>query len=191
MARKIPRLLRILLYLFYSVFLWQGSRPRSCYRRQRAVEPHFGDSEHVFFHLFSNDIQPDGTFGPAAMQLPDFSVNRSGFGGRSWFVLLPQPGDELSRAIKRLFKGIVSIRACDINIDRSEAGKLYTFRVEHAPDEHNFHHCEIRAYGDGSRLTKKAMSKSTPSIVKKYYRHKLSGKATFVLLPTVSAKNAK
>lgn len=183
-AWKIPWFLRKALFCFNSKVLWGGPRPKSCYRQQRPVANDFDSSEFIYFHLALTDIESGRTLKPAAMPLPDLSVNRSGFAGRSWYVLLPQPDDDWAKTRKRLCKGIVRLRTCDAFCEHMVASKAYSFRVEHDPEEHNYHHCEIRVFEDGVRI----QDRKPPTIVKKFYRDWLSDRGRVILKPEPNKK---
>ena len=144
--------------------------------------------ELVYLRFHKEELNKDMTLGNAMLKAPDQSVNRSGYGGKSWYTLMPEPKDETNpdKVFKKLCMGIVAFPVSAVpatiqppheEIDKQHP--TYTIVVEHAPESHNYYHCEIRLYVGAQRLTKEAADrlreddKKPFSLVKKLYRDKL------------------
>lgn len=148
--------------------MWQKARP--------LIEA-FGESEVLFFRWFLNWTLDDQTIRPAHLPSPNQSVNRSGLGGRCWFVLMPDPE---SQSLPHLCKGIVRIDIRDIPASFGDI----TFRVEHDPTPHNYQHCEIRAFRNGQKLDE------IPKPAKKFYQTELAKRAKLILASEIKTRGA-
>lgn len=187
MARKVSRTLRIIAYEVWQCALWRDVRPRACYRNGRDICDQFQPGEELYLRWFSDWIDERDALRPAHIAFPDQSVNRSGFGGRCWHVLLPEPAFDKAQTRRRLSQGILKLPASSVPSPITESGQLYSFAVKHDPEEHNFHHCEIRVYRNGQRARD---NKSTTKIVKKYYRTKIAEHVKILLRPEVATASA-
>lgn len=170
------------------------------FRNGRPVDETISPNEYLYFRWFSDHVGSDGKLNQGNIHCPDQSVNRSANRGRCWYVLLPEPSDDPGRANRKLCMGVVRILASDVPSSCEHGGWEFSFRVEHDPIEHNYHHCEIRLYRNGDRLTKneagqlKKREKSALKVAKKFYRdwiYKLYRKKAigFALKPEVGTNN--
>ena len=141
---------------------------RQCAKAVVNVDP----NETLYFHWFNDWIEAAGLIRPANIPCPDQSVNRSGLGGRSWYVLIPDPVGKSSP----ICKGIVGFSASHI----PDPIGAYSFVVEHDPLLHNYHHCEVRVFKNGDR------TQVPDKEYKKHYRTELAKHARILLLPEIS-----
>jgi hypothetical protein len=111
------------------------------------------DTELLFARWFSDHMDGDGKPRAENLIAPDQSMNRSGLGGRCWYVLVPDPTDEPAKAMKTLCRGIVRVAAPDLSMQMVADGKVFTLRIEPDPLDHNYHHCELHLFRDGQRLS--------------------------------------
>lgn len=174
MSMVIPCRARKLLHLVAPIW-WLGSRARCMYRRGRPIEPLLPD-EGLFQRWFSDWFESPGEIRPAMISIPDQSLNRERFGGRSWHVLLPDPGEDSDRSRRRICQGVIRFQTRHFSMRRSIGGRDFEFRVEHDPLEFNYGHCELRVYQDGTRLDEgnakalKGAEKSAWTEAKKWFR---------------------
>jgi len=171
---------RILLAVFRC--LWLNSRPRANRRCGRPVVNRFSPGETLWFRFYRDDFDADGTLKPHRMSPPDQSMNRQSLHGRSWFVLLAAPRSSRAKRITQLYMGIVAVSVASLPRAPTHLGGNYEFRVEHAPLDHNYQHCEVRLYQDGNRLLK------ANKAIKKYYREVLVDRVSICLEAEVSSK---
>jgi len=167
----VPCWLRIWAYGVACLW-WSGERPPNMYRRERGIDERVAPDEYLYYRWFSNWVDSDRRIHADQMKMPDFSANRSGHGGRSWYVLLPEPNDEQPLARRKLCQGIVCFRASEIPLPCVVEERTYVFAVEHDPLEHNYQHCEICVYHEGSRVAKegRGLPRSEWKQVKKHFR---------------------
>lgn len=151
------------------------------------------DSETLYFRWFNDWIGSDQKIEQNHIPMPNQSVNRSGHGGKCWFVLIPDPAEsdegpnENMRRNRRLCQGIVCLVASRIPTGIEINGRKYTFRVEHDPETYNFQHCEIRIYCDGEHiLDKRQLDKRKHTAAKKHYRASMCDCVRIILRPEVS-----
>lgn len=165
------------------------------YCRGRPIVPVFEDGERIFFRWYRNDvndtfIKHDNPTGitPNQVPIPDQSVNRSGLGGRFWFVLMPERDEPHDLRLRKLCMGVLKLTIDCIPNPTNDDGVNYTFLLERDPLRDNYQHCEIRVYKDGLRQTasdRNQLKKLIPKAVKKYYRAKIAEAAQWELLPEV------
>jgi hypothetical protein len=165
------------------------------YRNSRPVDTVFSGGELLYFRLFSDWVEA-GRFAESQIPCPDQSVNRTQHGARPWYVLIPEPTpnvpespEELNRRRRTIHMGLVRMQAADVPRDYEERGNTYQFVLEHDPLDHNYHHCEIRIYRNGHRLSKNELRKATAA--KKHYRHEMSLAAKMILSPAIATGKSK
>lgn len=158
-------------------------------RNSRPVrECSLADGE-FYFRWYSDWMDNDLAVRSDNLQPPNQSVNCGSWGGRPWYVLIPDPmqpktaADETARQRRRLCMGIVA--ALTVPDDYVEGSVTYHFALEHDPLEYNYHHCEIRVYRDGQRLSDADLSKGPGKKAKKHYRIRLAEHCRIILLPEV------
>lgn len=143
---------------------------RAMHRRSRPLDNEFAGGERLYARVkpnvmaFSNGEITANSFD--WVHCPDQSLNRVKHGGRSWMVLMPVESEDESRSRDRLFKwGILSVYVSDL--ERTIAGRVGTvqFRVEHAPIDSNYHHCELHAFVGSERITKEESEAVRPPSV--------------------------
>lgn len=131
-------------------------------RADRPVDQPLDRTEAVFLRWYSDWFANGGEFLPAAMAMPGQSVNRSGHGGRSWFVLLADPVEKTAlapaehqqKARRQLCMGIISMESSILPLQTGEIdGKHFTFRIDHVPEDHNYQHCQIEMVDGDSIVT--------------------------------------
>lgn len=118
--------------------------PSELHRSGRGIDPNFTNDEDLYlrFKYILNNIPS-----PSEIRCPDQSVNRSKYCSRPEWVLLPTFQDY----------GYGSLKVRDVPARLVSAGGVgYNFRPEHAPEEENYSHTEIRAYreSDSKRIKK-------------------------------------
>ncbi len=136
---------------------------------------------------FRGEDNPTGIT-PNQIPTPDQSVNRSGLGGKCWFVLMPEPKEPVELRNRKLCMGILKLLANPMPTPVKNDKAIYTFVLEHDPLPENYQHCEIRVYKDGVRQTtadRKKLKKLIPKNVKKHYRAKMAEAVSWELLPEV------
>lgn len=101
----------------------------------RAPDPHFLKGELLFRRFLPQHLMPGKKVSPAAIDLPDMSVNRSKNGGRLEYVLV---GHEDF--------GVISFVVDDIPPQMLHEGCCYSFRPVHAPEKKNYYHAEIQCF---------------------------------------------
>ncbi len=144
------------------------------------------NEELVYLRVNSTEIEREPTLAlrTAMIKAPDQSVNRANYGGKSWFTLMPEPEDDMATYRgKKLCMGVMAFPVSDIPKTVQSIVKAnhhtYTFIVEHAPEQHNYYHCEVRIFVGGQRLTdadakKLRNEEKTPfTMAKKAYRDRL------------------
>ena len=143
---------RWLLYWLAAVFAWRSRRPRDCYQKNRAELIPLPADTRLFFRFFCNNATPSGLPTKAGIPCPDQSVNCLVGGGRPWFLLLPEPGQNRKQNHRGRCSGIVELQRDAFPLAFAIGKINYTARVEHDPKEHNYQHCEIRIYANGVRV---------------------------------------
>lgn len=169
----------------YGVYrcMWCSSRPKSNRRNGRNAVDQFEVNEIVTFRIYQRDVDTSGHLKSSGMPVPDQSMNRLGIGGAPFFVLLPEPSQTHQKNRKRLCMGIVAVRVKNLPKRTIYNGKSYLFRLEHDPTDHNYHHCELRMYLNGSRVRRSGnlFRGASEKAVKKYYREILADRARLLL----------
>lgn len=108
----------------------------------------------MYFRWWGNHIE-DRMPRPANVAVPDQSANRSSTHGKFWTVLLPDPDvTERDQIHASIFKAVIRYKVGDLNIDTDHDLFRFEFRFEPDSLDHNFHHCELRVYRNGARLSK-------------------------------------
>ena len=142
--------------------------PDEMKRQGRPVDPHFDADEALYIrfqHLSGQYIEA------ADLRCPDQSVNRSRYSKAEW-VLLP---------IYAAW-GIASLKVQDIPLQVMGGGCAQSFfKVEHDPQEDNYAHSEIRAFGDSTHLHRQSKTSHT---VKLQFRTILSQSAIVMRQPS-------
>jgi hypothetical protein len=179
-ARKVSCRTRQILYFLFTWLVWFNDRPRAMWQKSRPARPDFADDERLFIRWFSNWMEEGGRPRPAHLATPDQSSIRSGFGGKFWHVLMPEPE---SKGLPNLCKGVLEICVRDL----PQPGEGMTVAVVHDPMPHNYGHCEIRAFGGGVRLNKKSMTAKQ----KVYYQTELAKKIQLALIPELLTRDAQ
>ncbi len=157
------------------------NRPNRMYQNGRLLDNSF-DSEEILYRRFSVDEFVGDRLLPAAIDFPDWSVNRSkySFPGD---VRFPSGMDQVYSCC-----GVAQFKVSDIpeKTERpSDDSPEYTFKVKHRPEIDNYSHSEIWTYKDGHHpeVDRKELNKLKKGInrkVKKEFRTRLSDK-TFVV----------
>ena len=135
-----------------TMFLWFGDRPRAMRSNGRKFVDVASD-EFLFFRWFNDHLECDGLPQPDQMKVPDQSANRSGLGGRCWYVLISDPGISAKNAAKHLCMGVFQILVRDIEYKVAIKETEFWFVAEHDPVDCNYFHCELRAFRNGVRLS--------------------------------------
>lgn len=169
-------------------------------RAGRPVDQPLDRSETVFLRWYSDWFEDDGEFRPAQMAMPGQSVNRSGHGGRSWFVLIADPPETADhpeafqfKARRQLCMGIISMESSILPLRTGEIdGKHFSFRIDHVPEEHNYQHCQIEMIdGDTVVTDQKNWRKA-----RKWFRTELAkewrkGRIAYTLRAEVATKQTR
>ena len=109
--------------------------------------------EFLFFRWFNDHLECNGLPQPAQIKVPDQSANRSGLGGKCWYVLISDLGVSAENAAKNLCMGVFQILARDIEYKVTIKETEFWFVAEHDPVDCNYFHCELRAFRNGARLS--------------------------------------
>lgn len=146
-------------------------------RNGRAIDPAFLPSERLYFRFKAGWLDDDGRIKPSYIHFPDQSVNREKY-SKPRDVLLPD-GSERSR--DWILWGVVTVRAGDVPPSMTTDGNVcYQFNVEHAPDDSNYAHSELRVYKENKRETE---SSKVNKRIKKKYRTILAQKTRVIIQP--------
>jgi hypothetical protein len=146
--------------------------PSRLLRQGRPADPDFLPSELLFRRIHPRQFL-EGRVDETSLESPDFSVNREKYS---------VPGDVVAQ---HAGFGICAFRVRDIPPRiQSGDGRVFTFPVEHVPEEDNYSHSEVRTYCDGERVLK---PKKAPNTVRTEFRILLFKDNKVVLLrsPTV------
>jgi hypothetical protein len=139
-------------------------------RDGRPVDPIF-DSDESLYHRCSRDQVDGDRLARAAIGFPDWSVNRGRYS---------EPGDVCLPNWPRW--GVARFSVGDVPSPiASPGGPIYTFSLEHVPEDHNYSHSEVRAYRNGHHERKLEV----PKTVKSIFRQKLSEKTRVIIEPQV------
>ncbi len=112
-----------------------NSIPLEMHRNGRPVDQHFPPEENLYIRF--NTLSSNGRVNAAGIRSQNQSVNRSRFGGRPEWVLLP--------SYSHWGYGVFQVR--DIPESLMSPGQVqYNFRGVHVPSEINYYHSEIRAH---------------------------------------------
>ena len=145
---------RFVLYWTAVIFAWRRRRPERCYRNNRPKLTPLPENTKLFFRFFCNNAAPNGLPTKAGIPCPDQSVNSLVGDGEPWFLLLPEPGQTRKQNHRGRCSGIVELDRTAFPIQILNFGTtVYTADVEHDPQDHNYQHCEIRIYANGSRVS--------------------------------------
>jgi hypothetical protein len=138
-------------------------------RGRRPADQEFGPSERLFRRVHPDHFIPGHSrIDLAAFELPDMSVNREKHGGKAEYVLCNvYPGSDGKCDERHHPWGIVSFSVDHVSrtIENAADPAAYSTRPQHAPENHNFFHTEIRAFdtngnhisfSNADRLGKKA-----------------------------------
>lgn len=140
--------------------------PERLLRRGRPVDPEFAPSERLFRAIARRDFTENGGLLPTAFEFPDFSVNREKYS---------EPADVL---LSRPTHGVAAFEVQDLPGELQNPDGAYQFKVEHAPEEDNYSHSEVRTYKDGRRYPKKP-----PRTLRTLFRLQLSARARLLKEP--------
>lgn len=147
---------RFISYWLAVVFAWRRRRPKHCYRNERPTLNPLPTDTKLYFRFFCNNAAPNGLPTKAGIPCPDQSVNSLVGDGESWFLLLPEPGQNRKQNHRGRCSGIVELDRSVFPIAFHVGKTKYTAEVEHDPKEHNYQHCEIRIYTNGTRVSSNA-----------------------------------
>jgi len=132
-------------------------------RQGRLPDPEFEPSERLFYRFEGNYALGSPLRG-LQVRSPDFSVNREKHGGLPEYVLIPN----------WLGLGIAAFTVASIPGPAvSEGGVMFSWRVEHVPEEDNYHHSEIHTFKTGLKCIKGSQVSDT---IKKGFRQALAEK---------------
>ncbi|MFZ0052557.1 MAG: hypothetical protein WAK96_12350 [Desulfobaccales bacterium] len=97
------------------------------------------------------------------IKFPDQSLNRARYSEAHW-VLIP--------IFHNWGYGIIKVRDVPREISLP-SGKTNTCRIEHAPEEENYSHCEVRAYKNGMRVNNNNKDKQLGLKFRENFRRKI------------------
>jgi hypothetical protein len=126
-----------------------------------------------------NLVYEGGNLAAVGVRLPTFSVNRGGEYSQPEDVLIPP----LNKPIENIeLMGIVSLLVGHIPPQLTPTGgKTIEFKIEHAPEEDNYSHCNVKAYKDGGHTEKLQISET----IKKEFRAEIARQAFIVRAPQI------
>lgn len=113
-----------------------------------------GPDEFLYFRWFRDHVEGNNLPRPDQISVPDQSANRSGLGGRCWYVLIPEMGSSVEAATKRLCMGVLQIRDHDLEYQVVVKDSAFHFKASHDPVDCNYFHCELRVFRNGARLSR-------------------------------------
>lgn len=181
-------------YSFAKWFLWFGKTQPSAMRRagrpSRDVEINV---ELLFGRILNQFIGEDGKLNPDKFppNIVDLSMNRSGEGGKWWFVIIPDPPKKNDpefneRNNQRPCYGVFELKASEIPAPYHHNGDIYTFKPIHAPLDHNYQHCEIAVFkNDAIRLEEHHVKQKSMKKLRSHYRVVMARGAFIKLLPNI------
>lgn len=140
--------------------------PEHLLRRGRPVDPEFSPSELLFRAIARKDLTAEGYLLPTAFEFPDFSVNREKYS---------EPKDVI---LQRPSHGVAAFEVQDVPEELEGPEGPYHFTVEHAPEEDNYAHSEVRTYKQGQRHLKKP-----PRALRTLFRLQLSARVRLLKEP--------
>jgi len=133
------------------------------FRHGRPLDPEFDSAERLFYR-FEGEYALGASLRGLQVRSPDFSVNREKHGGLAAYVLIPNWLD----------LGIAAFTVSSIPGPATSEGEVtFSWRVEHVPEENNYHHSEIHTFKSGVKCTRSAQVSDT---IKKGFRQALAEK---------------
>jgi hypothetical protein len=129
--------------------------PEHLLRRGRPVDPEFSPSELLFRAVARKDLTAEG-----------FLVNRGKYSESNDVILL------------RPSHGIAAFEVQDVPEELDGPEGAYRFKVEHAPEEDNYAHSEVRTYKEGQRHPQKP-----PRTLRTLFRLQLSARVRLLKEP--------
>lgn len=137
--------------------------PEGMFRHGRPLDPEFDSAERLFYR-FEGEYALGASLRGLQVRSPDFSVNREKHGGLAAYVLIPNWLD----------LGIAAFTVSSIPGPATSEGEVtFSWRVEHVPEENNYHHSEIHTFKSGVKCTRSAQVSDT---IKKGFRQALAEK---------------
>jgi hypothetical protein len=112
-----------------------ADRPAEMLTGTRVADPDFSKDELLYRRFLPKHLMPGKKVNPAAIDLPDMSVNRSKHGGRLEYVLVGHEG-----------LGVISFSVGDVPPQLWHEGCSYSFKPVHAPQKKNYFHAEIQCF---------------------------------------------
>jgi hypothetical protein len=124
-------------------------------RNGRHVVPHFHPDEYLYRRI-PLDSWPDASVSLEvdAVNLPDLSVGRSQFGHPEWLRVDMQI-DGSGQKYEKFFDGwgVIGFQVSKIPPTGWENGvPRFTFKVFHAPEDHNYPHSEVRCFEGSTHI---------------------------------------
>lgn len=137
--------------------------PNRLLANRRKADPQFDPDETLYRRCPQTHVD-NGKVNPAAIEFPDYSVNRGRYS---------EPGDVLLEKSDGFVAVSCEVRDVPLIVPpefKGDSSFEWTWAVMHEPLKYNFAHSEVRTYRDGvhSRKIK------PPNGIKKWFRHVLS-----------------
>ncbi len=162
------------------IIVWRAELPQSLVTNSRQPIQDFDVGERLFFRVSSANIDlrkpPEDRLLPAAISMPNQSVNRSRF-SIACYAILPSPDHPNSP--KWLEQGVYEASVDDIPPKLGH----FEIRTEHGPEPNNYSHCELRSFDSaGNRVSPRNLGSKTE---RKEWRNKIfrSSSCSLVISP--------
>ena len=151
------------------------NRPDRMYRNSRALDNDFAADE-LLYRRFSKNEVAEGRLLPSAIDFPDWSINRQKYS---------EPGDvRFPAGCEEIYFccGVVGFKVSDIptSLTIETTPAVFTFDVQHRPEDDNYSHSEVWTYKDGYHSSDKKFKKKINTMLKKKFRQILSDR-TYVI----------
>ena len=147
--------------------------PKRLIQGNREIDDYFSPEEKLYIRCLSDHVTKNGRVLDQGFRFPNFSCNREKYGELE-DVLFPVYLDW----------GVATyqFRQVPSTLLSGDQKRTFDIRVKHDPLEHNYPHCEVRAFEDRVKLD------NVPKAVKKQFRQKMSEMASVFKTPNLSSQ---
>ena len=147
--------------------------PERLLQGDREVDNHFSPEESLYIRCFSDHVTENGRVLALGFRFPNFSCNRERYG---------ELADVLYPVYLDWGVATYQVRQVPSPLLSGDQKRTFDIKVEHDPLEHNYPHCEIRAFEERSKTD------SVPKAVKKRFRQEMSERASVLKTPDLSSQ---